>query len=489
MTRMPRILAAGLLATLALATAGCGGGSAKTSASGESGAKLVRSDVLAFVSVDSDLGSSQWQELDSLAQKFPGRERVLTRITQALAQQNVDYDSDLKPALGPEVDVAVAAGASLDSTSVVLLTKPEDVDKFKQLLKKLNASSSSGQQAVYREVDGWYAVAESEAALNTVLKSGGGSLAADATFNDALDELPGDALVKAYVDGAQVAAAVKEAAQQGGQSFDPSSLGFDKLDFIAASVSAEDDGVRVRAASRGAGTKTLGPGDYSSKLLEDVPGDAIALLTFRGGGVSDQLKQLRSNPMFAQQLRQLEAALGVTLDQALTLFSNEVALYVRPGLAIPEITLVLEPKDQAAALATIDKVATRLAALGGARVTGGAVKTIDLGQFQIHYGGSGGKVVVTNGSNAIAEFGSGSKLPDSADFKQAKDAAGLPDSHGGFLYLDLKDSIPLLETLAGLTGNAPSSRVTENLRPLRSFLAWTAGSGDTRTFDAFVEIK
>jgi hypothetical protein len=488
MTRALRFLAAGLLSMLVLVGAGCGGGGAKTSAAGESGAKLVRSDVLAFVAIDSDLGSSQWQALDDLAQKFPGRERVLTRIKQGLAQHNLDYDSDLKPALGPEVDVAVAAGADLGSSSVVLLTKPDDVDNFKQLVKRLNASSSSGHTAVYREVDGWYAVAESEAELNSVLKSGGGSLADDATFNDALDELPGDALVKAYVDGAQVAATVKEAARQGGHSFDPSSLGLDKLDFITASVSAENDGVRVRAASRGAGTKTLGPGDYSSKLLEDVPGDAIALLAFRGG-ISDQLKQLRSNPMFARQLQQLEAALGVTLDQALGLLSNEVALYVRPGLAIPEITLVLEPKDQAAALATIDKVATRLATLGGAKVTGGAVKTIDLGQFQIHYGGTGGKVVVTSGTNAIAELGSGSKLPDSADFKQAKDAAGLPDSNGGFLYLDLKDSIPLLETLAGLTGNAPSSEVTENLRPLRSFLAWAAGSGDTRTFDAFLEIK
>jgi hypothetical protein len=31
--------------------------------------------------------------------------------------------------------------------------------------------------------------------------------------------------------------------------------------------------------------------------------------------------------------------------------------------------------------------------------------------------------------------------------------------------------------------------VTENLRPLRSFVAWSSGSGDSRTFDAFLEIK
>jgi hypothetical protein len=31
--------------------------------------------------------------------------------------------------------------------------------------------------------------------------------------------------------------------------------------------------------------------------------------------------------------------------------------------------------------------------------------------------------------------------------------------------------------------------VTDNLRPLRSLLAWSEGQSDERTFDAFLEIK
>jgi hypothetical protein len=34
-----------------------------------------------------------------------------------------------------------------------------------------------------------------------------------------------------------------------------------------------------------------------------------------------------------------------------------------------------------------------------------------------------------------------------------------------------------------------TGEVSDNLRPLRSFVAWAAGSGDARTFDAFLEIK
>ena len=42
---------------------------------------------------------------------------------------------------------------------------------------------------------------------------------------------------------------------------------------------------------------------------------------------------------------------------------------------------------------------------------------------------------------------------------------------------------------AGLAGGNLPSDTFDNLRPLRSFLAWTEGQGETRSFDAFLEIK
>ena len=65
----------------------------------------------------------------------------------------------------------------------------------------------------------------------------------------------------------------------------------------------------------------------------------------------------------------------------------------------------------------------------------------------------------------------------------------MPSSNGGFLYVDLKNAIPLIEGFASLSGENLPPAVTANLRPLRSFLEWSAGSGDSRTFDAFLEIK
>ena len=497
MTRTPRFLIAALLATLAVGLAGCGSGSATTSGSAESGSKLVRSDALAFVAIDSDLGSSQWQQLDELSKKFPGRDKALSQLRQGLAENGVDYEKDVKPALGPEVDVALAAGSGAKDPSVAALTKPKDAAKFKALIEKLNAHDKdqdpSAKPAVYKGIDdGWYAISDTEAQIDAVLKSSGGAALADnSTFKSALDKLPGEALVKAYVDGSQLNELIRAQSQKNATPFDSSTLGLDKLEFVAASTSAESDGIRARGVTSGA---DVGAGEFSSKLLEGVPGDALAFLNFRGTGTTDQLKKLEANPAVTQALVQIRAVLGVSLDDILALLHNEVALYVRPGAGIPEVTLAFDTKDQTAALSTLDRLAARLAAATNGQVQPGTqggheVKTVNLGQIAIHYGGLGDKVLVTTRVNGIADYGSGSKVTDSADFKQAKSAAEMPDSTGGVFYLDLKDSIPLLEGLAGLAGQTPPAEVTQNVRPLRSFLAWMEGSGSTRTFDAFLEIK
>src|SRR5689334_3225987 len=131
------------LVVLAFLVAGCGGGD-PTSATGGSkpaGASLVRADVLAFVSIDSDLQSGQWQQVDDLSKKFPGRDDAIARIERSLTRQDLDWQRDVEPALGPEFDVAVAGA---DASDVVGLTKPDDPAKFKALVDKVNANDSSG---------------------------------------------------------------------------------------------------------------------------------------------------------------------------------------------------------------------------------------------------------------------------------------------------------------------------------------------------------
>ena len=494
MTARLRMLVLGLLAALAVVAAGCGG--ATKSGSSGAGASLVRPDALVFVSFDSDLGSSQWKQVDALSKKFPDRDMALAGIKKELAKHDVDYKRDVEPALGSEVDVAIVPSPNLTDVAVVGLVKPDDAGKFKALVRKLNESDDSGEPAVYREVNGWYALSDSQAHIDQVLKSGDKSLADESVYNDALGKLPSEALVKAYVNGPQFGKLVQQLEQGKGNGLAASTPGLTKLDFISAALSAEDDGLRLHGATAGKGSSSLTSGDYESKLVGGVPADALAFLTFKGGKGIDELKhQLETNPTYSQVLPQIERALGVKVADLLDLVRGEVALYVRPGGALPEVSLLLGTPAQASGLKTLDLLADRLRSYMHVKATstredGRDVRTLDFGRFVVKYAGVGDTIMITSGLNGIGAYtASGSKLRDSADFKEAKSAAGLPSSNAGFIYVDLKNAIALGESLAGLAGSSLPPEVGDNLRPLRSFVAWGENSGNAATFDAFLEIK
>jgi len=475
-------IALALFAALALLAAGCGG--AKQAASSGSGAEHVRADVLAYASVNTDFGSGQWKQLDALASKFPGRDKAIESIKKSLAGHGVDFDTDIKPALGPEVDFAVATGATVNDTTAIVLTQPRDEEKFLALTKKLN--EQPGSKSVYRKLDGgWWAAGSTQADISQVLKGSNPALADESLYKEALAKQPADALAKAYVNGPELGKVVQKAIEARGNGLSDSTTGaLQKLDFISAAVSAEGDGVRLHGAVQGSGAEALlGSGDYASDLLDKTPSDAFAFLTFKiakdaGSGLG---------PVTAP----FEQALGVSLQDVLALFENESGLYVRPGAVIPEFAAFLGPSDTSAGMATLTKLAQHLAAGSGATLSGGAEKTLSFGtQFELHFGVKDGKIVITNAAGGIGQVGSPSEsLVHSADFQEAAKAADLKIANGGLVYLDLKNAIPLIEGFAGLSGTKIPAEVSENLRPLRSFLSWSAGSGDSRTFDAFLEIK
>jgi len=476
------------IALIAAVVAGCGSAQKDASSGGSipAGASLVRSDVAAFVAVDSDLGSSQWQTFSKLWEKFPSHEQWVQQLKQSLSKQHpsIDYDRDVKPALGPEFDVAVAMSG--DTPSVVGLTKPDDPAKFKALAAKERKDGS--QTVTTRDLgDGWWGVAAKASDFDAVLKGSGGALADVDTFKAAIGKLPGETLARAYVDGPQL----NRLAQASGSGAGAAVAGLKGLKYEAVSLGAEDDGLRLRGVTSGG---DLGGKEFASKLLAGIPSDAFAALDFLGGGISDRLKELKTNPQFGPMTKQLEDEYGVTLDEVASLLNGEVAFYARPGTLIPEFTLALQPGNPAAALATLDKLMRRLAEQAGTKVETGTedghlTRTIDFGGYAIHYTLADGKLLLTTGMSGISDFGSSGSLSDSADFKEAKDAAGMPDSTGALIFIDLKDAIPLIEDFAGLSGQKVPSSVSENLKPLRSLIGWSQGGDTEQTFDAFLEIK
>ncbi len=248
-------------------------------------------------------------------------------------------------------------------------------------------------------------------------------------------------------------------------------LGLDKLDFAGAWATAKDDGAELGLALRGDGAEGMfGAGEpYTSKLLKRVPDDALAVATFRADGVRRQLDQFRRNPMFAAALKEFEEEYGVGVDELTSLLNGEVLLYVRKGLPIPELTLVIETNDEARAKATID------------RLFRSAGK--ELGSLQLTTGTLDGALVVSTGRNAVAELDEdGDKLVDSDRYQDALDTAGAPDEYTGLLYVDLADATDLILGYLGVSGQKVPEKVSvTNLEPLKSLVAYGRLDGTLAT--------
>jgi len=103
-------------------------------------------------------------------------------------------------------------------------------------------------------------------------------------------------------------------------------------------------------------------------------------------------------------------------------------------------------------------------------------------------GDAAGPFVVSTSERAFSQEG-GDKLSDSSFFKDAAKSAGMPAATGGFVYLNLKDGIPLAESFAQLAGSGLSPDTIANLRPLRSFLAYATADGGEGSATAFLGIQ
>ena len=122
------------------------------------GASVVPANTVAFVALDTDVSSGQWQAVDQLLQKFPAHDQLLTQLQKSFEQKtSLSWNDDVKPALGNELDVAVLPGAK---PQLVVLTQPADAAKFSALLAKLKGGSS-------RQIGGWTVASDSSTRRST----------------------------------------------------------------------------------------------------------------------------------------------------------------------------------------------------------------------------------------------------------------------------------------------------------------------------------
>jgi hypothetical protein len=167
---------------------------------------------------------------------------------------------------------------------------------------------------------------------------------------------------------------------------------------------------------------------------------------------------------------------------------GETALYVSPAAPIPAVTLVTQPSDPQAVLDGLHDVLVGAGSLAGGAKVGGLDLGAILGALTLSHRMVGSDLVVSTSQQQVDAFaGNGPKLADDSVFQEAQSASGMPGKTAGFVYVNLKDTLPALQGLASLAGvTTPGG----DLSALRTLTAYGSGtSGGISRFTAFLEIR
>jgi hypothetical protein len=464
-------LTAALLA--ALTVAGCASSEQATGSVPDS-ARLAPADAVAFVTLVTDESSAQWKNADRLLGLFPdAKTALLDEIRTELAQEDMTWEDDVAPALGDELVVVVTGGRK-----PVLLLQPRSENALATLIER------SDQPVVRDTVSDWTALAQTRADLEAYEAAlARGTLESVGSFTTAMEGLPPEALVRGWVDLEVLLRDLADMLEQAGAKDE---IG---IDWLASAVTAEEDGVLLSVGVRTPGENGT---SYEPTLLERVPADAVALLSFGGTqGVLDQVQRAVDVDRISSVL---ESTVGVSLERLVEALSGEGAVYVRGGgEGMPEVTVVLAPPDPEEAFDTVDGIARRLAAQSGGQVqerTDGTGTRYEL-RVQgvvVTYARVDDAVILTTGRSGIADFvGDGPKLEDAGSFTAAAERVGLGERTRGFAYVDLDGLIPLVEGLGGAGGLPAEAR--DVLGALDTFVLQASGDGPTAQLHGFLRVS
>ena len=501
-----RLILALLVAALLPVLAGCGSGSDVGAA-----ADVVPADVFVYASVDTDFDGDGWAALEEFAARFPGGDNLLQSLAEDVnsAEDDIDFEADVKPALGDEVALVLLDAPETPQLSspteelyygpseFVVLLQPDDDAAFQRLLDK------SDEPPVTDEVDGWTVVAENQESLDRFREGlDGPRLDSSENFERAMEDLEDGALARVFVNGDELAktysvdpntAAQLEALIPGG-----------RMPSFGMTFDVEADSARIDGRAVFDGENPFATESYSADLPEKVPGDVLAYVSFND--LESAFSEYRdvaaeANPDAERQLGQAEGLLGLSLEEdVLPLLSGEGAIYVRQGAIIPEVTLVTEIEDdaEAEALATLDKIVTfaanfepSLRGVKNVEIDGVEAREVPVAPtMSLYYAAFDGLLVVTSSQEGIVALREeGERLSDSEAFDDALDAAGVPDETQGFGYVDIKRVAPLFLGFAAVSDAELDPETHGYLEPLESLVFYGEQDDDTAAFTFFVGVE
>jgi hypothetical protein len=218
---------------------------------------------------------------------------------------------------------------------------------------------------------------------------------------------------------------------------------------------------------------------YASSLVDEIPSGALFVADFPVTPGEFEFSSSRPLPAPLEKLVGASSTFLTDLDNVLR---GETAVYLRPGLPIPEVTIVTQPDDVSkaeSALAALLKTLRAAAASG----RGG----LDLSRIPVFHTSEGGQFIVSTSQQGIADFeSSGPKLSADPGFRSAQKGSGMPAETTGFLYVNLAAALPLVQALGPALGlKLPAT----DLSALTSLTAFGTRDGDDSTFSVFLGVR
>jgi hypothetical protein len=481
-----------LLLACSLLLAACGSKSKSKNSSSSSGgsssisgAEIAPASAIGFLSISTDSSGTQWQQAKKLIAGIPAAQKALDK---ALSDSGVTL-TDVEQALG-KTTILVELGTAAKSVTVVL-TDTTDAAKLKSILAK----SKSKKKLVTAEIGSWLAVSDSQAALDQYQSAAAtGKLADGSTFKQALEGVPTDALVKAYLTGDAITAS---AGTLGGSGSASKALGSaaakNQLEWGTLAASAVPEGLSVSGTFKGKSALT----NSSSSLIGELPSGTAFAIDLNGTtvGLKKAVLDLRNNTKYGSQVPQIEAALGVKLEDLAALVGSEMSIYGSGS----GIGLLFKAPNPAQSKAMLDKAIKLFSAqLSGASKTvsvGGVQATeLTLGKMKIYYGVKDDNLFIVTNANALPGAG---KLSSDPVYSAAAKALSVPASNVAVAFIDFaqlaqlaKSSDSVVKGLGSL-GGASTTQMGSGFDPrgVSALLGYIVANGDKVELKAMLSVK
>jgi hypothetical protein len=518
--RLPRIPslvpACAAVALVGLVLAGCGSSDSANAVAGAAGtdgraAKAFPASTAAFLSANIDESSTGWKQLLALGARFPSWPKFAGQIQKGMSGQtggDAPTVAQLRSWLGPEVAVGVlAVPADGSDPSVLGFAEVRDRGQLEAALKQDKDTKALGKSGDY-DLFGNGAkatiaispdtalLANSRATVDAAIARLGGtgdSLAEAPAFTDTMSKLATDNIVVGYAPGSTLPKLVAMG-RKSAQGITQAQIGGQLTSQLAAvrslgfSFGATDKGLRIRGTTLLNADAGSLPADYSPTLLDRIPASSWLAASFGdvGANAKNAVDQaLAANPDAKTGAQQVQALLGVSLDDIYALLGGEHALYAGPGAPV-SAGLILHPSDPARGATTL-RALTRLLSQQGTKVS----DTSD-GQSAVIQGFTARWRTVDDdiGVGTDAAVGNATKdsIVDSDKFKRvlAEDGVDSGSKTLGLVYVDVPSLVNLASAFGSFNG-AANAETLENLKHVGGVLLWAGRDGDTVVSDLFVE--